>query len=148
MADSITRGTTKPTLPTFAFSRRSAEKQAAAAKNRHWLSGKGVDRVLTSRNMQRNQSVPPHLLHKSAASAEPFNSTGAALQMVHEQQMYQQQQHQQKQLHLQQSQTPATCQQRPQQRSQQNDRHLSAHLDNELFYAADFSESQQSPLID
>lgn len=151
-------------LPTFAFSRRSKQ----SGNNRHWLSGKGADRVLAGSNVNLSQSVPHHLLHKSATVAQPFNSTGAALQQLHQQQMqqHQLQQHQLQHQHQLQQQQPhkhaGTCQAHPggqpkagdrgaamplpEQRTPFN-RHLAMNLENDMYYTADFSESQQSPLI-
>lgn len=70
--------------------------------------------MLAGSNVNLAQAVPHHLLHKSATVAQPFNSTGAALQQLHQQQLQQRQQQHQQPMHSHQMPQPLPQQFAPQ----------------------------------
>lgn len=129
-------------LPSFAFGRRS---KASAASNRHWLSGKGADRVLAGSNVNLSQSAPHHMHHhKAAASMQHYNNVSVPPLPPHHLQQQQQQQHQCA-AHPARGLTLLGRQQ--QEHRNQFNRHLAMNLENDMYYTLDLSESQQSPLI-
>lgn len=128
-------------LPTFAFGRRSK----TAASNRHWLSGKGVDRVLAGSSVNLSQSAPHHMHHhKAAASMQHYNNVLAPPPLPS--QHLQQQQHQCA-AHPAASHGLTQFGRQQQEHRNQFNRHLAMNLENDMYYTLDFSESQQSPLI-
>lgn len=133
-------------LPSFSFGRRSK----MTASNRHWLSGKGADRVLAGSNANLNHAAPHHLHHhKAASSMQHYNnvSTPTPLPPHHLHQHQQQQQQQQHQCAAHPTHGLSHLGRQQQEHRNQFNRHLAMNLENDMYYTLDLSESQQSPLI-